>query len=51
MWTWLQKAYYWLHQNVVGFVLIEIVVTVWLCVKFVMFAFKVLRHFGIDLSR
>jgi hypothetical protein len=48
MWTWVQRAYVWLNEKVFGFVLIEIVVTVWLCVKFVVLVFKVLRHFGIE---
>jgi hypothetical protein len=48
MWIRAQRAYLWLNEKVPGFVLIEIVVVVCLCVKFVVLMFRVLRHFGIE---
>jgi hypothetical protein len=48
MWIRVQRAYLWLNETVPGFVLIEIVLAVWLCVKFVLLMFRVLRHFGIN---
>jgi hypothetical protein len=43
-----RRAYYWVEQNVFGFVLIEIVCAVCACTGFVMLVFGVLRHFGIE---
>jgi|HubBroStandDraft_1064217.scaffolds.fasta_scaffold5719764_1 hypothetical protein len=43
-----RRTYYWVEQNVIGFVLIEIVVTVCACIGLVMLVFGVLRHFGIE---
>ena len=46
MWNSVRRAYIRLQENVTGFALIEIVVAVWLCVKFVVLVFRVLKHFG-----
>ena len=43
-----RRAYYWLEQNIFAFALIEIVAAVCACIGFVILAFKVLRHFGIQ---
>ena len=43
----MRRAYYWLEQNVPGFVLIEIAAAVCACIGFIVLAFKVLAYFGI----
>ena len=43
-----RRSYYWLEQHVFGLALIEIVAAVCACIGFVVLAFKILKHFGIQ---